>query len=160
MKIGFSLGKCVRDIVNGSVDINDVLVIVTRTRFEKPELLHGGLYSYSYERDYWMGLDYERCIEVCKELFETGKLHQPRLFNAVFNGPVSNDFVWMDLAPTRSEGSEQVMKAWGAYQLALKLSAENLPSKANAAEAVQPVWVGRPDEETNGRDWEIKDAGC
>jgi hypothetical protein len=31
MKIGFSLGRCVRDIVKNSVDINDVAFIIAAT---------------------------------------------------------------------------------------------------------------------------------
>jgi len=31
MKIGLSLSRCMRDILEGKVDINDVLVIVART---------------------------------------------------------------------------------------------------------------------------------
>ena len=31
MKIGLSYSRCIRDIVEGKVDINDVLVIISRT---------------------------------------------------------------------------------------------------------------------------------
>jgi hypothetical protein len=34
MKIGLSYSRCVRDIVDGAVDINDVLVLITRTDFD------------------------------------------------------------------------------------------------------------------------------
>ena len=34
MKIGLSYSRCVRDIVDGKVDINDVLVIIARTNFD------------------------------------------------------------------------------------------------------------------------------
>jgi len=34
MKIGLSYSRCVRDIVNGVVDIDDVLVLITRTDFD------------------------------------------------------------------------------------------------------------------------------
>ena len=34
MKIGLSYSRCVRDIVDGKVDIRDVLVIITRTDFD------------------------------------------------------------------------------------------------------------------------------
>ena len=39
MKIGFSLGRCVRDIVKGSVDINDVAFIIAATSIhDEPQL--------------------------------------------------------------------------------------------------------------------------
>jgi len=31
MKIGFSFGRCVRDIVKGIVDIDDVMCVIART---------------------------------------------------------------------------------------------------------------------------------
>ena len=34
MKIGLSYSRCVRDIVDGTVDIDDVLVLITRTDFD------------------------------------------------------------------------------------------------------------------------------
>ena len=34
MKIGLSYSRCVRDIVDGRVDIDDVLVIIARTDFD------------------------------------------------------------------------------------------------------------------------------
>ena len=34
MKIGLSYSRCVRDIVDGKVDIDDVLVIIARTDFD------------------------------------------------------------------------------------------------------------------------------
>jgi hypothetical protein len=34
MKIGLSYSRCVRDIVDGVVDIDDVLVLITRTDFD------------------------------------------------------------------------------------------------------------------------------
>ena len=34
MKIGLSYSRCIRDIVDGKVDIDDVLVLITRTDFD------------------------------------------------------------------------------------------------------------------------------
>jgi hypothetical protein len=34
MKIGLSYSRCVRDIVDGIVDIDDILVVITRTDFD------------------------------------------------------------------------------------------------------------------------------
>ena len=34
MKVGFSLGRCIRDIVTNVVDIDDVIVIIAGSRFE------------------------------------------------------------------------------------------------------------------------------
>ena len=32
MKIGFSFGRCIRDIVNGEINIDDVAFLITATR--------------------------------------------------------------------------------------------------------------------------------
>jgi hypothetical protein len=34
MKIGLSFSRCLRDIVDGKVDIDDVMVIIARTDFD------------------------------------------------------------------------------------------------------------------------------
>ena len=34
MKIGLSYSRCIRDIVDGTVDINDVLIVIARTDFD------------------------------------------------------------------------------------------------------------------------------
>ena len=45
MKIGLSYSRCVRDIVDGTVDIEDVLLIIARTDFDPhddDQWNHGG----------------------------------------------------------------------------------------------------------------------
>ena len=54
MKIGFSLGRCIRDIVRKKVDIEDVLVIVTRTHSRDLAGILDIVDEYKYERTYLM----------------------------------------------------------------------------------------------------------
>ena len=82
MKIGFSLGRCVRDIVLGKVDIKDVVVIVAQTRCENRRDLFEVIDGYMYRTNYLRGLDAAQCNMVASELWETCKLHQPRLLGA------------------------------------------------------------------------------
>jgi hypothetical protein len=121
MKIGFSFGRCIRDIVKGDVDINDVVAIITRTRMTEPEDMKFVIAEYMYVPHYLMDLDEEKCQEVGLELWTTGRLHQPRNFGT---RPVRiiEDHVWMDLVPTKLSDHEGVKEAWEQYRIMLKLS--------------------------------------
>lgn len=134
MKVGFSFGRCVRDIVNGTVDINDVVVIVARTMMQTEEQVKGVVDHYLGSRDYLLGLDPKRCEEVALKLYNSGKVFQPRNEGHRAGFMVHEDYVWMDLSPTVHEDNELVRKAWQQYQVALKLaSATKVPDQVNGA---------------------------
>jgi hypothetical protein len=120
MKVGFSFGRCIRDIVKGDVKLEDVIVIVARTRMPELKDVEWVVDEYMYRDDYLYGLDREQCQNVAKDLFNTGRIHQPRMFGA---RPVipGEDHIWMDLMPTRASDNETVQSAWEQYQLVLKL---------------------------------------
>ena len=121
MKIGFSFGRCVRDIVKGEVAIEDVLVIVARTRCETLEHLLDVCDHYAYEA--FSGLDMEECKVVSTALFNAGKIHQPRVLGA-WPGGVADNFVWMEVVPTAKDLSPGVKEAWESYRLMLGICAE------------------------------------
>lgn len=131
MKIGFSFGRCLRDIVKGSVAYDDVYLIVSRTLIRDSTHVDPVIEEYFFRPDYLMGLDESTCYEIGQKLYLDGKLFQPRAMG--FNPRmVAEDAVWMDLAPTimgsDADGedpsqSEQVVQAWKQYQLALKMTA-------------------------------------
>ncbi len=129
MKIGFSFGRCVRDIVNGTVDFDDVVVIVTRTRITDADQLHNVIREYLWEPTYLAGLDPETCYAVAQKLWDTAKLHQPRL-NSVQPSHITDDYVWMDLVPTATDQSEAVADAWKAYRTMLVLSGSRVPDNS------------------------------
>ncbi len=130
MKIGFSFGRCIRDIVNGTVDYDDVLLIYAATMLLEEEHVENMVKEYMHRRNYLQGLDEEECLAVALRLYRHGKVHQPRCFKA---SPmyIQDAGVWMDLAPTVTGDSQQnelVQKTWRDYQMALKLtSSEPLP---------------------------------
>ena len=68
MKIGFSLGRCVRDIVRGDVSIDDVAFIIAATNIHDEEQLSRVIENYLYEPTYLNGLDGEQCQSVALEL--------------------------------------------------------------------------------------------
>jgi hypothetical protein len=132
MKIGFSFGRCVRDIVKGTVDYDDVYLVIAQTAIYDSSQIEDVVDEYLHRPDYLMGLDQGRCYDVATELYLSGKLIQPRL-QGKFPRFVSEEAVWMDLMPTltgEETQSEQVIAAWKQYQLALKMtSLKKYPSK-------------------------------
>jgi hypothetical protein len=128
MKIGLSYSRCVRDIVDGRVDINDVLVIIARTDFDPHddeqwkgiwEGYGGGqTFGHPFSNPEWMSYpaeDEDRLRGVSIELWETGKLHQPRKFGA---HPRRLTEIWLDavLPDSELEFRPAVKEAWDHFQ--------------------------------------------
>jgi hypothetical protein len=138
MKIGLSYSRCVRDIVDGTVDINDVLVIVARTDFDPRDadqwqgiwMGYGGGTENAYSQGFfsqsnpeWAGYTAQEDLfrSVSIELWESGKLHQPRKFNA---HPRRLPYYWLEtFAPeTEIATNPSVQLAWEKYKLLAGLS--------------------------------------
>ena len=141
MKIGLSYSRCVRDIVDGKVDIRDVLVVIARTDFDPrideqwSNIWHGygggspdmsGFSGFSRSAPEWAGYtDEERFREVSIELWESGKLHQPRKFGA---RPSRRPEIWLEtvLPDSELESRPAVKDAWDQFQLLAGLTGVKL----------------------------------
>jgi hypothetical protein len=115
VKVGFSLGRCIRDIVNDIVDINDVVVVIAGTKFETQEQLVEIVDEYSYRHGYLDGLDRSACQGVASVLFREGKIHQPRNFG-IYRSMMPEDAIWADLFPTGGYKDPMVQEAWQTYR--------------------------------------------
>jgi hypothetical protein len=121
MKIGLSYSRCVRDIVDGTVDIDDVLVLITRTDFDPrdDEQWSGIWIGYRFGGNpEWYGYkdaDEDRFRSVSIELWEAGKLHQPRKFGA---HPSRRPEIWLETILPSSElaTNPAAKKAWEQFQ--------------------------------------------
>lgn len=129
MKIGLSFSRCLRDIVTGKVDIADVLIVISRTDFNpKNDKEWEGIWRgygggdgpvrslWSQPEWYEYGDDYEdRFRSVAIELYESGKLHQPRQFGA--HPPRRKEF-WLEavLPSEELELNPAAKKAWEHFQ--------------------------------------------
>ena len=124
MKIGLSYSRCVRDIVDGAVDINDVLIIIARTNFnplvdaEWAAIWHGYHSRSGWSNPEWGNYtdeDEERFRSVSIELWESGKLHQPRKFGA---RAIRRPEIWLESVLIDSDlGSRPAVKeAWDQFQ--------------------------------------------
>jgi hypothetical protein len=122
MKIGLSYSRCVRDIVDGVVDIDDVLVVISRTDFDPHDdkqwqgIWQGYHSGNGFSMQEWATYeDEERFRSVSIELWESGKLHQPRKFGA---HPTRRPEIWLEtvLPSSELENNQAAKKAWDTFQ--------------------------------------------
>lgn len=128
MKIGFSFGRCIRDIVNGEVDINDVAFLITATRIRDEEHVSQVIGTYMDERTYLMGLDYDKCMEVALALWNSHRVLQPRA-QGMHRHMQPESSIWVDIFPTALSDNESVKKAWDGYRFMLHM-VENVDTEA------------------------------
>jgi hypothetical protein len=137
MKIGLSYSRCVRDIVDGIIDINDVLVIIARTKFN-PHIdeqwegiwssYHAHLGLSAPEWANYSDEDEDRFRSVSIELWERGKLHQPRQFGA--HVPRRPE-IWLETVLPNSElvKNPAAKQAWDKFQMIAGLTNVELDDK-------------------------------
>jgi hypothetical protein len=120
MKIGFSFGRCIRDIVNGDVKIDDVAFIIGATAMRSEEQMLAVVDDYMYRNEYLYGLDEDTCKEVAKELYNSNRVLQPRL-QGIHRHMQPENAVWVDIFPTRISNNDAVKKAWDNYRFMLHM---------------------------------------
>ncbi len=134
MKIGLSYSRCVRDIVDGVIDIDDVLIIIARTDFDpRDDDQWTGIWEGYHMRQGWSNPEWanyppedeDKFRNVSIELWETGKLHQPRKFGA---HPSRRPEIWLEAVLPSSEldTNPSAKKAWDNFQLVAGLTNVNL----------------------------------
>jgi len=128
MKIGFSFGRCIRDIVNGEINIDDVAFLITATRIRDESHMAGVIGNYMEEPTYLMGLDYDKCMEVALSLWNTNRVLQPRA-QGMHRHMQPESSIWVDIFPTVLSENESVKKAWDAYRFMLHM-VENVDTEA------------------------------
>ena len=74
--IGKSLSSCTKDILNGTIEENEVLLICTSTRhpFNDPDHFFNMKYFNSIEE-----------AELLQRLWKQGRIHQPRMISESYN---------------------------------------------------------------------------
>ncbi len=147
MKIGLSYSRCIRDIVEGKVDINDVLVIIARTDFDPHNdnqwrgiwQGYGGGSDANLMRGFfggsnpeWAGFtddDEDLFRSVSIELWESGKLHQPRKFGA---HPRRMSYYWLEtiLPSDELENNLAAKKAFEQFQIVAGLTNTKLDKES------------------------------
>ena len=134
MKIGLSYSSCVRDIVDGVVDINDVLVIISRTDFDPRdddqwidiwEGYHGGRGLSAREWAHYEDSREQDFRDVTLDLYTSGRLHRPRQFGA---RPIRRREYWLEtvLPESELERNPAAKEAWDRFQVIAELSSVKL----------------------------------
>lgn len=136
MKIGLSYSRCILDIVEGRVDMEDVLVLITRTNFDPRDdeqwkgiwqgYCLGGLSNPEWGHYDVHNKDHEdRFRSVSIMMWEDGKLHQPRQFGA---HPRRRQEFWLEavLPSEELDKNPGVKAAWEKFQMLADLSSVNL----------------------------------
>jgi hypothetical protein len=151
MKIGFSFGRCLRDLVNGTVKFDDVMCIIARTHMITEDHVKGVISQYLDRRDYLYGLDPAKCEEIGVELWKSGKVLEPRA-NGISASQVPRDYIWMDLYPTEADiANDGVKDAWAAYRLMISLT-EQLPEPNEQVYHHSEKFVTSDDDTLDGID--------
>lgn len=127
MKIGLSLSRCVRDIVEGRVDIDDVLILIARTDFDPSVQTQWNSIWLGYQsmNPEWRGLDHDATFGVVKELWDTGRIHQPRKFGA---RPQRLPQYWLEtvLVDSDLQDNTAARVAWEQFQIIAGLAGVNI----------------------------------
>jgi len=139
MKIGLSYSRCLLDIIEGKVDIDDVLVIISRTNFDPRNDAHwkniweGYRYG-GFSNPEWAGYNSEdepsfRALTI--ELLESGKLHQPRQFGKAIQ--TRSQAIWLEavLPNDELEKNPAAKEAWDNFQVAAALADVKLDRRAS-----------------------------
>jgi hypothetical protein len=134
LKIGLSYSRCVRDIVDGRVDIDDVLIIIARTDFDPNDDTQwsgiwddygggqrlGGIFGGHEWMDY-SAEDEHKFRQVSIDLWKQGKFHQPRKFGAY---PARRPEIWLEAVLPSSElqRNPAAKDAWDKFQTVASLT--------------------------------------
>jgi len=135
MKVGLSLSRCVCDIVDGKVDVEDVLVIIARTNFDPTDDQQwqniwqgyggGNTLGNPFSRPEWTNYapeDEQRVRNVVLELWGQGKIHQPRKFGSVRAQRRPEYWLEAVLPSSELERNPAAKKAWDQFQVIAGLS--------------------------------------
>jgi hypothetical protein len=135
MKVGLSYSRCVRDIVDGIVDIDDVLVVISRTDFDpNNDTQWKSIWNgYRWSNPEWAGYpeeDEDKFRSVSIELWESGKFHQPRKFGVL---PARRPEFWLEtvLVSEEIETNPAVKAAWNNFQVVAGLTNTKLDKDYN-----------------------------
>jgi hypothetical protein len=132
MRVGLSYSRCVLDIVEGRVDIEDVLVVISRTDFDPRDdkqwasiwegYCYGGMSRAEWGHyDFNSKEDEDKFRSVSIMLWEDGKLHQPRKFG---RHPARRSEIWLETVLPNEEldRNPAVKTAWDKFQVVAGLT--------------------------------------
>lgn len=158
MKIGMSFSNCIAGIIDGEVNFDEVLVIISSTNIDPTNdeqwapVWDGYVHGMSGSRAVWRHLhDREAEVrELAVRLYKAGRIHQPRQFGA---RPPEGGTVWMEVVhcPMGVDSNSTVQQAWDHYQTVAGLCNTGKIYPADRLKASQEVKPMTPEEEEKYR---------
>lgn len=128
MRIGFSLGLCVRDIYDEKISLDDAAFVITSTAIRDRENLRYLVDEYLTEPEYLQGRDFDRCLEITERLWDTNRLLQPRRQGLHWHLQ-PKDSAWVDIFPTNLSDNDAVKRAWDNYRVMIHMT-ENVDNES------------------------------
>lgn len=129
MKVGLSFSRCVADIFDGKVDIDDVLVVISRTDIDPTDDSHWSELWYGYRQGIWSRAEWSKyqdtdeaaVREIAVNLYTQGKLHQPRQFGTYVS---RRPEIWLETVLPSSEldRNPAAKSAWNQFQMVAGLT--------------------------------------
>lgn len=113
MLIGFSISKCIADIMEGKVDPDNILIIIGRTYFDldnADELIAG--YQSSYGP--WYDYDKDKLKNILTKLWREGKIHQPRQYGTQ-PPAMPRAKVWAQIIYDQKDMPKAAQEAWDKF---------------------------------------------
>jgi len=129
MYIGTSLGRCLRSLLMDEVSVDDVLLIITRTKakdleqflFVVKEYYEDSNFSSSRPEEYDLAVKpWNEVEELATQLYHGGKIHQPRNFASLgsqFIHPNLSQDIWVEVSPKSRNSTPAVVQAYEHYKL-------------------------------------------
>jgi len=127
MYIGTSLSRCLISLGKNEVQLNQVLCIITSTKAENIEQYRKILLTYI---DWTPDVDPEResMWEIGLDLWDTGRIHQPRLVADEFGvggtayltrhiPELSKSVLWLHVLPINTNATPAVVAAYEQYRI-------------------------------------------
>lgn len=128
-KIGFSLSRCVADIADGNVSLDDVVLILSRTRITEWDQMREIITAYQ-ERGEWAKYTYSLLDKILEHIWNRGKLFQFRCeagFGEDYHDSLSTlrrtliqgafTKTWIDIVPSGDLSIPAVADAWNQYRV-------------------------------------------
>jgi hypothetical protein len=122
--VGTSLGQCLRSLLDGEVSYDQVLLIITNTRaptkedfIKVVEMYHQDPPKTTYDYSH---ISWDIVSDLASNLWEDGKIHQPRNFNSSNlykrHYDLSSD-IWIEVSPKSRNTTVAVKDAYEKYKM-------------------------------------------
>jgi len=103
-------------------------MIITRTKCETYEQYvgviklyydEGNQYARNSQRYDFSRFDFETVMELASKLYNSGRIHQPRLYSEGEYLPITFAFrdLWLEVVPTNTNSSPAVVEAYEKYKM-------------------------------------------